>query len=139
MKKPLLLLPFLVFLLVGNINAQKVTGEWYGIGDVSNKGHQSNYLSELVLKQTGTKVTGTFNYYFKSMSIVSDVKGTFDTKTRTLELKVIPVINFTAKSMASADCPMEGSFTLRVSKVESTLYGQFNPTYEYRFTCPPSP
>lgn len=31
---------------------------------------------------------------------------------------------------------MEGSFTLQVSRLQSSLSGQFNPLFDYRFTCP---
>ncbi|MDB5192759.1 MAG: hypothetical protein JWQ96_2322 [Segetibacter sp.] len=136
MRKNLTLVLTLLFFSIIKISAQKVTGDWYGVGSISNKGEQSNYLSELVLTQKGNKVTGQFNYFFKSMSVTNKVSGTFDENTRTLELKLMPFINYKASNLQGADCPMEGSFTLRVSKVESSLYGQFNPSLAYRYTCP---
>lgn len=123
-------------LCVINSGAQQVSGEWYGIGNVNRNGEHSSYLSELILVQKGNKVTGEFNYYFKSASIVSKITGTYDPKTRTLELRANPVLNYKARNINGADCPMEGSFTLQVSRVESSLRGQFNPTVDYRFTCP---
>jgi len=40
------------------------------------------------------------------------------------------------KNANGADCPMEGSFTLKITDSSATLAGQFNPVYEYRVTCP---
>jgi hypothetical protein len=126
-----------IFLLIASASfAQQVTGQWYGVGNVVWSGEHSSYLSELVLTQKGSKVTGEFSYFFRSAAVKTKVSGTFDAKTRTLELTVRPVLNYQAKDINGADCPMEGSFTLRTSRVESTLTGQFNPTYNYRYTCP---
>jgi hypothetical protein len=114
----------------------QVSGEWYGVGNVSWAGEHNSYLSELILTQNGNKVSGEFNYFFRNASIKTKVTGTYDPKTRTIELQARPVLNYQAKDVNGADCPMEGSFTLRTSRLETTLTGQFNPTYSYRFTCP---
>lgn len=129
----------LFFLCLGPLGlfAQSVTGDWYGIGAVHWAGEFNSYLSELNLKQSGNKVTGTFNYYYRSAAIKLDVTGTFDNRTRTLELNARPLLNYQAKDVNGPECPMEGSFTLRTSRVETSLTGQFNPTNNYRFTCPP--
>jgi hypothetical protein len=116
--------------------SQTVSGEWYGIGTVSRKGSHNSYLSELLITQKGNRVTGVFNYFFRSDSIRTRVTGTFNSKTRELLLNAQPILNYKSLNQNGADCPMEGSFTLRVSRVESTLLGQFNPVYAYRFTCP---
>ena len=76
------------------------------------------------------------NYFFKSEKIESTITGVYLPKTRTLELKATPVLNYKATNSNGADCPMEGSFTYMSSQVETTLRGQFNPLYSYRFTCP---
>ncbi|MEJ7677725.1 MAG: hypothetical protein WKG06_07630 [Segetibacter sp.] len=47
-----------------------------------------------------------------------------------------PVLNFQAKNENGADCPMKGLFKLTVSRVESTLSGQFIATANYQITCP---
>ncbi|TDH27414.1 hypothetical protein EXU57_07460 [Segetibacter sp. 3557_3] len=128
----------LCFLLLvsGASSAQKVTGEWYGVGNVNRNGAHNSYLTELILVQKGNKVTGSLNYFFKSNSIQARITGVYLPATRTLELKATPVLNYKARDINGADCPMEGSFTLTVSRVESSLRGQFNPTPNYRFTCP---
>lgn len=129
---PLFLLAFLFHIVV----AAQVSGEWYGVGNVSWAGEHNSYLSELILTQKGNKVTGEFNYFFRNASIKTKVTGTYDPKTRTVELLARPVLNYQAKDVNGADCPMEGSFTLRTSRLETSLTGQFNPTFSYRFTCP---
>jgi hypothetical protein len=130
---------YLLFLLFSSFAAssQTVTGEWFGIGNVHWAGEHNSYLSELNLKQVGNKVTGTFSYYFRSANVTLDVTGTYNPKTRTVELNARPMLNYQAKDVNGADCPMEGSFTLRTSRLETSLIGQFNPTYAYRYTCPP--
>lgn len=116
--------------------AQKVSGEWYGVGEVKKPGNHNSYLSELVLKQKGKTVTGEINYFYRSESMKRKISGVYDERTRTLELKATPLLNYQALDANGADCPMEGSFTLKVSRVETTLTGQFNPIYDYRLTCP---
>ncbi len=124
------------FFFVSLISAQKVTGVWYGVGQVSKFGDNNTYLSELKLKQTGQKVTGEFNYFFRRSEIKTKISGTYDSKTRTLFLNTNPVLNFQAKDKNGADCPMKGVFTLTVSRVETTLSGEFTATTAYKLTCP---
>lgn len=124
------------FFFVSLISAQSVKGLWYGVGHVSKFGDNNTYLSELKLKQTGKKVTGEFNYFFRRSEIKTKISGTYDSKTRTLFFNTNPVLNFQAKNENGADCPMKGVFKLTVSRVESTLSGQFFTTNNYKFTCP---
>jgi hypothetical protein len=116
--------------------SQNVSGEWYGVGSVVKVGSHNSYLSELIIKQKGNKVTGEFNYFFRSDAIKTKVTGTYNPQTRELLLNAQPVLAYKAKNQNGADCPMEGSFTLRISRVETSLTGQFNPIFSYRFTCP---
>lgn len=130
----LLLLPCLFF--ISPVSAQTVTGEWYGVGKVSKFGENNNYLSELKIKQRGKKVTGEFNYFFRSSEIKTKISGTYDAKTRTLFLNTNPVLNFQAKNQNGADCPMKGVFTLTISRIHTTLSGEFAATSDYKITCP---
>lgn len=116
--------------------AQGVTGEWYGVGKVKKAGDHNSYLSEMVLKQKGRKVTGQISYFFRSAEIKTKVTGTYDPSYKVLELNARPMLNYQAKNANGADCPMEGSFTLKITKSKATLTGQFNPVYAYRITCP---
>jgi hypothetical protein len=132
---------FLTLLLVSiffisSISAQTVTGEWYGVGKVKKAGDHNSYLSEMVLKQKGNKVTGELNYFYRSAEIKVKVNGTYNSRYRVLELTPQPMLNFLAKNANGADCPMEGSFTLKTIDGQKVLVGQFNPTYNYRVTCP---
>lgn len=90
----------------------------------------------MVLKQKGNKVTGQLNYFYRSAEIKVKVSGTYDSRYRVLELTPQPMLNFLAKNANGADCPMEGSFTLKTINGQKVLVGQFNPTYNYRVTCP---
>lgn len=127
---------FLFIIASVTVSGQTVTGEWFGVGSINWSGEHNNYLYELNLKQTGDKVTGELVYFFRDVTVKTNVTGIFYPKTRILELNARPILNYQAKDKNGADCPMEGSFTLRTSRVESSLTGQFNPTYAYRFTCP---
>jgi len=124
----------LVFTIAAS--AQTITGEWYGVGKVKKPGDHNSYLSEMILKRKGRKVTGQFNYFFRSAEIKTKISGTYDPSFKVLELNARPILNYQAKNANGADCPMEGSFTLVVTKTGATLSGQFNPIVEYRVTCP---
>lgn len=122
--------------LVSVTRAQSVTGDWYGVGQVKKAGAHNSYLSEMILRQKGKKVTGELNYYYRSSEIKTKITGTYNPRFRVLELNARPMLNFLAKNENGAECPMEGSFTLKITNSQTTLTGQFNPTYEYRIICP---
>jgi hypothetical protein len=116
--------------------SQKFTGEWYGVGSVSKSGAHNSYLSELIIKQKGNTITGEFNYYFRTVITKTKITGTYNAQTKEVLLNAHPLLNYKAQTQNGADCPMEGSFTLRISGADTTLQGQFNPIYSYRYTCP---
>lgn len=131
---------WLLLLLFGigfEANAQSVEGKWYGIGRVQIEDASDNYMSELILKQIGKQVKGTFNYYFKDQQKSIKIEGSFDKSTRILSLKSVPVIfyksNNTRKSVESL---MNGRFELRVSRTESLLNGVLASNIEYQYMVP---
>ena len=77
-----------------------------------------------------------FNYYFKTDSFSTNLKGEYHEEKRWLELYATPIVNYKAKNKNGADCDMDGDFTLMASLLETTLTGQFNPVYEHRLLCP---
>ncbi len=140
-KRPLLILRvylILMLLLPGSFASfsQNVTGNYYGIGNIIKDGNYSQYLTELILVQKGKKITGEFNYYFKSTFIPSRVSGAFNNDTRLLELDIFPLLNYKAVSSNGADCPMRGFFMLTLSKIETILTGHFESVDAYKYTCP---
>ena len=124
--------------VVGNIglHAQNVTGEYYGVGNVSKDGNYSQYLSELILKQTGNKITGEYNYYFKTDYLSQKITGYYDAKQRLVVLQIVPLLHYGATNKFGADCLMKGFFVLKTSRIETTLQGQFEANSQYRYTCP---
>lgn len=135
--KPVATLIIVIAFFFGTaLNAQNITGEYYGIGNVTKDGNYSQYLTELILVHKGNNVTGEFNYYFKSSHVTSKIKGVFNSNTRLLKLELIPVLNYKAASSLGADCPMQGFFLLRMAKIETTLSGAFEATDAYKYTCP---
>src|SRR5450755_2403255 len=134
MKK--LVLFFIIFSSFA-VQAQKVTGYWYGQANVEMAGIQNNYLTELIISQKGTRVKGFFGYYFKDVYQSFVVKGTFDPQTRKLVINDIPIIYFkTNSTMNSVDCITSFYGTLRVSKVKTELIGYFYRDKKYEYTCP---
>jgi hypothetical protein len=134
MKK--LVLFFIIFSSFA-VQAQKVTGYWYGQANVEMAGIQNNYLTELIISQRGNKVKGFFGYYFKDVYQSFVVKGTFDPKTKKLIINDIPIIYFkTNSTMNSVDCITSFYGTLRVSKVKTELNGYFYRDKKYTYTCP---
>jgi hypothetical protein len=120
-----------------SIQAQKVTGYWYGQANVEMAGIQNNYLTELIISQKGNKVRGFFGYYFKDVYQSFVVKGTFDPKTNKLVINDIPIIYFKTNSTEnSVDCITSFYGTLRVSKVKTELNGYFYRDKKYTYTCP---
>lgn len=134
MRSGLLLFLFLATQL-GHAFGQTLTGSWYGRADVMMRGASSNYLTEFILKQKGNEVEGLFGYYFKNSYQSFFVRGTYDKKTREVDIQNLPVI-FYASSTNGIECPMRFRGTLMVSKVSSTLKGIFYPATKYRYTCP---
>ena len=116
--------------------AQTVKGEWYGVGEVIKEGVHSSYLVELIVKQNGRKITGEFNYFFRNAEIKTKITGTYYADNRTLQLKTNPILNYQAINANGADCPMQGLFSLKVSRAETTLTGSFTAVSDYRLTCP---
>jgi hypothetical protein len=120
-----------------SVQAQKVTGYWYGQANVEMAGIQNNYLTELIISQKGNKVKGFFGYYFKDVYQSFVVKGTFDPKTNKLVINDIPIIYFkTNSTMNAVDCITSFYGTLRVSKVKTELNGYFYRDKKYTYTCP---
>jgi hypothetical protein len=131
------LLLSLVVLSALTVDAQKVTGYWYGQANVEMAGIQNNYLTELIISQKGTKVKGFFGYYFKDVYQSFVVKGTYDPKSRQVVIHDIPIIYFkTNSTMNSVDCINSFVGTLRVSKVKTELIGYFYRDKKYTYTCP---
>jgi hypothetical protein len=131
-----LVFPIILF-SVFTVQAQKVTGYWYGQANVEMAGIQNNYLTELIISQKGTRVKGFFGYYFKDVYQSFVVRGTFDPKTRRIVIHDIPIIYFrTNSTMNSVDCITSFYGTLRVSKVKTELLGHFYRDKKYTYTCP---
>jgi len=134
MRKLLLIIVFFTFY---SVNAQNVTGYWYGQANVEMEGIQNNYLTELIIAQKGTKVRGFFGYYFKDVYESFVVKGTYNPQTREVVIKDIPIIYFNTNSTAnSVDCITSFYGKLLVSKVKTTLTGYFYRDKKYTYTCP---
>lgn len=116
--------------------AQQIRGSWYGRADVNLSGASSNYLTEFILKQKGNDVEGIFGYYFKDSYQSFFVRGTYDPKTRIVNIRNIPLLFHGSPSRTGFECPMNFEGRLMVSKVNSVLNGIFYTDKKYRYTCP---
>ncbi|HMI59725.1 MAG TPA: hypothetical protein VK518_02425 [Puia sp.] len=117
--------------------AQVVTGSWYGHADVEMAGMHNNYLTELVIKQKGTKVEGIFGYYFRDKYQSFFIHGRYNPKTREVTILNIPVIYFNSNSTVnSIDCNTNFRGVLINSKLGSSVKGTFYHDDKYKYTCP---
>jgi hypothetical protein len=129
-----------IFILVGGPiigNAQTVSGSWFGRADVDLAGLHNNYLTELVIKQKGTKVEGIFGYYFRDKYTSYFVHGRYNPKTREIIILNLPVIYFNSNSTVNnIDCMTNFRGILINSRVSSSLTGVFYHDEKYKYTCP---
>jgi hypothetical protein len=117
--------------------AQEINGSWYGHAEVMMQGTNNNYLAEMVIKQKGNEVQGVMGYYFKNTYQSFLVRGTYDAKTRMIEIKDIPVMYYrSSTSKPTVSCIMDFQAQLLVSKVKTQLKGNFLRDERYRYTCP---
>ena len=114
-----------------------VSGSWFGRADVELAGIHNNYLTELVIKQKGTRVEGIFGYYFRDKYESFFIHGRYDPKTREITILNIPVIYFNSNSTVnSIDCITNFRGTLIRSTVSTSLTGFFYHDEKYKYMCP---
>ena len=131
-----LILAFFI-LVVKILSAQQhVKGSWYGRADVVASGATSNYLTEFILQQKGTEVEGIFGYYFKDSYQSFFVRGSYNPRTRLVNIRNIPLLFYGSPSRTGIECPMHFQGTLMVSKISSTIKGTFYTESKYKYTCP---
>jgi hypothetical protein len=100
-------------------------------------GIHNNYLTELVIKQKGTRVEGIFGYYFRDKYESFFIHGRYDPKTREITILNIPVIYFNSNSTVnSVDCITNFRGTLLHSRVSTSLTGYFYHDEKYKYMCP---
>lgn len=116
--------------------AQTVTGSWYGRADVVAQGINSNYLTELIIKQKGNEVEGIFGYYFKDSYQSFFIRGTYNKNTRAININNLPILFHKSNTRSGIECPMNFEGLLIVSQARSLLRGTFYSDKKYRYTCP---
>jgi hypothetical protein len=127
----------LAILLSVSIHAQRVSGSWYGKAEVMLESQNHNYLTELILKQKGNTVQGVMGYYFKNQYQSFFVKGTYDSKSRLLYIKNVPIVYFRSNdAKPTVNCVMDFEAMLVVSRAKSNLKGYFLRDQKYMYTCP---
>lgn len=128
---------FMFIIFAGQATAQKVGGSWYGKAEIMLEGQSHNYLTELILKQKGSDVQGVMGYYFKNQYQSFFVRGKYNSKTRLLQIKDVPIVFFRSNdAKPSVNCIMDFEASLTVSKVKSNLRGYFLRKPQYKYTCP---
>jgi hypothetical protein len=127
----------ILVLSIKTLHAQQhVRGSWYGRADVVGSGVTSNYLTEFTLQQKGNEVEGLFGYYFKDSYQSFFVRGTYNPKTRVVSIRNIPLLFYGSPTRTGIECPMHFQGMLMVSKVSSTIKGNFYTDAKYKYTCP---
>src|ERR1700753_3732725 len=127
----------LLFVVITRTNAQTVSGSWYGHADVDISGIHNNYLTELVIKQKGTRVEGIFGYYFRDKYQSFFVHGRYDPATHEITILNIPVIFYgSAATTNSIDCITNFRGVVIHAKAGSTVKGTFYHDEQYKYSCP---
>lgn len=137
MKKTLHIIIFLAFSAAAPAAAQSISGSWYGHADVELSGMHNNYLTELVIKQKGTRVEGIFGYYFRDKYQSFFIHGRYNPQTHEITILNIPVIFYGSISTEnSIDCNTNFRGVVIRNKLGSTVKGTFYHDEKYKYTCP---
>jgi hypothetical protein len=119
------------------LNGQEVNGHWYGIGMIANTQDYNSYLSELVLRQKGSRVSGELNYYYKDSLVQAKLTGTYNRQTRKLSIRPFDMIYYRSPNAGnSIDCRLSGDFTLLISKASTSLNGRLFSDADHKYTVP---
>ena len=133
--KYIILTIFMVLTLFAK--SQSVAGSWFGKAELMLDLETNNYLTELILKQKGSTVSGIMGYYFKNQYQSFLVNGTYNAKTRLLRINSVPLIYYRSNDeKPSVNCVMDFEATLTVSRVKSSLKGYYIRGKNYQYTCP---
>lgn len=116
--------------------SQSVFGYWYGIGSVKSRNSANNYLVEMILMPEKGYVKGILNYFFKNSYRSLQVKGTYNSATRQLILRNVPVTYHGSLANMEVDCIMNMEAKLMVARSGSTLSGRFVSQPDYKYMCP---
>jgi hypothetical protein len=119
------------------LRAQTISGSWYGRADVDLTGMYNNYLTELVIKQKGSRVQGIFGYYFRDKYQSYLIHGTYNSRTREIIILHLPVIYYGSNStINSIDCMTNFRGVLITSRMGTRLLGTFYHDGKYKYMCP---
>ena len=125
------------FILLSCTYGQQVAGHWYGVGIVQSNRQSNSYLSELVLRQQGTRVWGEFIYYFKDSILTVPIKGQYNKSVRTVHINYFPLVYYQSLSASRGlYINMQGYFRLVASKTASSLQGLLVSNAQYRYLVP---
>lgn len=139
MKKSLYKSLYIILLIAaaGRINAQSISGSWYGHADVELSGMHNNYLTELVIKQKGTRVEGIFGYYFRDKYQSFFIHGRYNPQTHEITILNIPMIFYgSISTLNSIDCNTNFRGVVIRNQMGSTVKGTFYHDAKYKYTCP---
>ncbi len=115
----------------------QLSGAWYGRADVDLTGMYNNYLTELVIKQKGTRVDGIFGYYFRNKYQSYLIHGTYNPRTREFIILNLPVIYYGSNStINSIDCMTNFRGFLITTRMGTKLTGAFYHDAKYKYMCP---
>jgi hypothetical protein len=115
----------------------QLSGAWYGRADVDLTGMYNNYLTELVIKQKGTRVNGVFGYYFRNKYQSYLIHGTYNPRTREIIILNLPVIYYGSNStINSIDCMTNFRGVVITSRMGTKLTGAFYHDAKYKYMCP---
>ena len=128
---------FFIVAFITFLDAQSITGKWYGIGNVEIDGTNNGYMFEMMLVQKENIVTGELNYFFRDGYFSNKIKGVFNQKRRQLNIKPLPILYYKTTNVGTGvDVIMTGYFSLLISKTQSSLNGFLESDEEHKYTAP---
>ena len=128
---------FFIVAFITFLDAQSITGKWYGIGNVEIDGTNNGYMFEMMLVQKENIVTGELNYFFRDGYFSNKIKGVFNPKRRQLNIKPLPILYYKTTNVGTGvDVIMTGYFSLLISKTQSSLNGFLESDEEHKYTAP---
>src|ERR1700743_2272497 len=124
----------LLLVAITRTPAQTVSGSWYGHADVDLSGMHNNYLTELVIKQKGTRVEGIFGYYFRDKYQSFFIHGRYDPNTHEIPILNVPRIFYGSVSTEnSIHCITNFRGVVIHAKAGSTVKGTFYHDEKYKY------
>lgn len=111
-------------------------GNWFGSAETQTKITYNSYLLELNLKQKGSRISGSMQYFFGALQYTIPFEARYLKPANLLEIADFNIAAYFSTDTSSPDCKMDGYLYWEIKGADTLLTGLFNPLYENRNGCP---